>query len=158
MATSALSGDGEGRKIFTVELYRKVRLASTEGLGQRGAARHFDSSGDTVRKMLSISVPPGYRRKAPIKRLKLDGFTKIIDAWLGQDRQVHRKQRHAAKRVIERLRMNSWHGATLRRQRSRPASPSRRQSAHTGRTRTNFRHPICESMGSATWVAMGVLC
>ena len=35
---------------------------------------------------------------------KLDGFTDIIDGWLEGDRTVHRKQRHTAKRVFERLR------------------------------------------------------
>ena len=30
--------------------------------------------------MLSFSVPPGYRRRAEIRRPKLDGFTEIIDA------------------------------------------------------------------------------
>lgn len=87
-----------------MELYRKVRLACAGGMSQREAARHFGISRDSVRKMLAFSVPPGYRRKAPIKRPKLDGFTEIIDAWLEEDRGVHRKQRHTAKRVFERLR------------------------------------------------------
>ena len=60
--------------------------------------RHI--SRDSVRKMLAFSVPPGYRRTAPVKRPKLDGFTGIIDGWLEGDREVHRKQRHTAKRVF----------------------------------------------------------
>jgi transposase len=60
--------------------------------------------------MLSFSVPPGYRRKVPVRRPKLDGFTGIIDAWLEADRGVHRKQRHTAKRVFDRLREE--HGFT----------------------------------------------
>lgn len=60
--------------------------------------------------MLSFSVPPGYRRKVPVRRPKLDGFTEIIDAWLEADRGVHRKQRHTAKRVFDRLREE--HGFT----------------------------------------------
>jgi transposase len=60
--------------------------------------------------MLSFSVPPGYRRKAPVKRPKLDGFTEIIDAWLAEDQSRNRKQRHTAKRVLERLR--DEHGFT----------------------------------------------
>jgi hypothetical protein len=52
--------------------------------------------------MLSFSVPPGYRRTAPIKRPKLDGFTEIIDQWLRDDVGQHRKQRHTAKRVFDR--------------------------------------------------------
>jgi transposase len=73
-------------------------------MSQREASRHFGISRDSVRKMLAFSVPPGYRRKAPIKRPKLDGFTGIIDAWLEADRGVYRKQRHTAKRVFDRLR------------------------------------------------------
>jgi transposase len=87
-----------------VDLYRKVRLACSGGMSQREAARHFGISRDSVRKMLSFSVPPGYRRKVPVRRPKLDRFTGIIDAWLEADRSVHRKQRHTAKRVFDRLR------------------------------------------------------
>jgi transposase len=79
-------------------------------MSQREAARHFGISRDSVRKMLSFSVPPGYRRKVPVRRPKLDGFTEIIDAWLEADRGVHRKQRHTAKRVFDRLREE--HGFT----------------------------------------------
>ena len=58
-----------------MELYLKVRLAIREGMSAREAARHFGISRESVKKMLSFSVPPGYRRTAPIKRPKLDGFT-----------------------------------------------------------------------------------
>ena len=93
-----------------MDLYRKVRLACAEGMSQREAARHFNISRDSVSKMMAFSVPPGYRRTAPVKRPKLDGFTGIIDGWLEGDREVHRKQRHTAKRVFERLR--DEHGFT----------------------------------------------
>ena len=87
-----------------MDLYRKVRLACAEGMSQREAARHFNISRDSVAKMMAVSVPPGYRRTAPVKRPKLDAFTGIIDGWLEGDREVHRKQRHTAKWVFERLR------------------------------------------------------
>lgn len=93
-----------------MDLYLKVRLACGEGMSQREAARHFNISRDSVAKMLAFSVPPGYRRQKPIKRPKLDGFTEIIDAWLDGDRETHRKQRHTAKRVYDRLREE--HGFT----------------------------------------------
>ncbi len=79
-------------------------------MSARTAARHFGISRDSVRKMLSFSVPPGYRRQAEIKRPKLDGFTEIIDVWLAEDQGRNRKQRHTAKRVLERLR--DEHGFT----------------------------------------------
>lgn len=81
-----------------MELYRKVRLACADGMSKCAAARHFNISRDTVDKAMAFSVPPGYRRTAPIKRPKLDGFTEIIDAWLDGDRAVRPKQRHTAKR------------------------------------------------------------
>ena len=87
-----------------MELYRKVRLACRDGMSERAAARHFGISRESVRKMLSFSVPPGYRRSAPVRRPKLDGFTEIIDQWLRDDLGQPRKQRHTAKRVFERLR------------------------------------------------------
>ena len=60
--------------------------------------------------MLAFAIPPGYRRTAPISRPKLDGFTEIIDGWLREDQGRNRKQRHTAKRVLERLR--DKHGFT----------------------------------------------
>jgi transposase len=54
--------------------------------------------------MLAFSVPPGYRRRAEVRRPKLDGFTEIIEQWLREDLGQRAKQRHTAKRVYERLR------------------------------------------------------
>jgi transposase len=87
-----------------VDMYRRILLACAEGMSQREAARHFNISRDSVAKMMAFFVPPGYRRKSAVKRPKLDGFIGIIDGWLEGDREVHRKQRHTAKRVFERLR------------------------------------------------------
>jgi transposase len=79
-------------------------------MSERAAARHFGISRESVRKMLSFSVPPGYRRRAEIRRPKLDGFTEIIDQWLRDDLVQRAKQRHTAKRAFERLR--DEHGFT----------------------------------------------
>jgi transposase len=79
-------------------------------MSERAAARHFGISRESVKKMLSFSVPPGYRRSAPVRRPKLDGFTEIIEQWLTDDLGQRAKQRHTAKRVVERLR--DEHGFT----------------------------------------------
>lgn len=47
-------------------------------MSQREAARVFNVSRDTVRKMMSFSVPPGYRRTIEVRRPKLDPFVPII--------------------------------------------------------------------------------
>jgi transposase len=91
--------------MYPVDLYLRVRLAChVEGLSQREAANRFGIARETVKKMLRHSEPPGYRRRQPPKRPKLDPFTDIIDHILEQDRTVHHKQRHTAKRIFERLR------------------------------------------------------
>ena len=79
-------------------------------MSERAASRYFGISRDSVKKIMSFSVPPGYRRTAPIRRPKLDGFTEIIDGWLLEDQGRNRKQRHTAKKVLERLR--DKHGFT----------------------------------------------
>jgi len=97
--------------MYGVDLYRRVRLACHhEGLSRREAARRFGIDRKTVAKMLTMSVPPGYRRKAPLRRPKLDRFTGIIERILEEDRDVPLKQRHTAKRIFERLR--DEHGFT----------------------------------------------
>ena len=76
----------------------------SRGMSTREASRVFGVDRKTVRKMLSFSVPPGYRRSAPPRRPKLGPFTGIIDRILEDDRTSHRKQRHTAKRIFDRLR------------------------------------------------------
>ncbi len=93
-----------------MELYRKVRLACADGMSRRQAARHFNISRESVRKMLAFSVPPGYRRQKPVRRPKLEGFTAIIEGWFEDDKKVLAKQHHTAKRIFDRLR--DEHGFT----------------------------------------------
>ena len=93
--------------MYGVELYAAVRLAVVdEGLSHHEAGRRFGIDRRTVKKMLSYSAPPGYRRTKPVRRPKLDGFTGIVDAILEADTDpaVPRKQRHTAHRIFERPR------------------------------------------------------
>src|SRR5262245_6976903 len=89
----------------SVDLYAQVRFAvQIEGVSRRAAARRFGIDPRTVAKMLAFSVPPGYRRRRPPTRPKLDPFIGIIEAILAADEGRPRKQRHTAKRIFERLR------------------------------------------------------
>ena len=100
--------------MYGVELYAAVRLAVVdEGLSHHEAGRRFGIDRRTVKKMLSYSAPPGYRRTKPVRRPKLGGFTGIVDTILEADTDpdVPRKQRHTAHRIFfERLR--DEHGFT----------------------------------------------
>ncbi len=91
--------------MFTVELYAKIRhVVMVDGLSRREAAKRFGVHRNTITKMLSFSVPPGYRRRERPASRKLGPFMAWIDAILESDRGVHKKQRHTAHRIFERLR------------------------------------------------------
>ena len=88
-----------------VEIYARVRHAvRIEGISERAAAERFGINPRTVSKMMKFSVPPGYVRKKPAIRPKLDEFTGIIDSILLADNDRPKKQRHTSKRVFEQLR------------------------------------------------------
>jgi transposase len=91
--------------MYAVEMYAAVRrFVFVEGRSRREAARVFGISRTTIDKMCAYSAPPGYRRKAPPTRPKLDPFIPIIDAIMQSDAGAPRKQRHTARRIFERLR------------------------------------------------------
>jgi len=97
--------------MYRVELYARVRRAVlVEGRSEREVAREYGLARETVRKMLRHSIPPGYRRKEPPKRPRLGPWMGVIDAILEQDQQQPAKQRHTAKRIFDRLRVE--HGFT----------------------------------------------
>ncbi len=97
-----------------VELYRQVRHSvRIEGLSRRETGRRFGLDPRTVAKMLSFSVPPGYRRSRPPARPKLDPFVGIIDHILEADKGRPVKQRHTSKRIFERLRDEYGYGGGM---------------------------------------------
>src|SRR5918912_2868943 len=106
MAVLRLVRNEPGRAgMFPVELYGRVRHAChVEGTSQREAARRFGIHRNTVRKMLTFSVPPGYRRTKPPARPELDAVAAIIDRILEADLSAPAKQRHTAERIWQRLR------------------------------------------------------
>ena len=91
--------------MYSVDLYALVRRACRiDGMSQREAARVFGIDRKTVEKMLRFSVPPGYRRSI---RRGVRSWIRSRASSTGSWRRtvtVHRKQRHTAKRIFERLR------------------------------------------------------
>jgi len=89
----------------SVDLYGRVRHAvRIEGLSKRAAARRFGIDPRTVNKMMKFSVPPGYVRRKPPFRPKLDPFIPVIDRILADDKSGPKKQQHTSKRIFARLR------------------------------------------------------
>ncbi len=64
-------GCDEGQEMYGVELYAAVRLAVVdEGLSHHEAGRRFGIDRRTVKKMLSYSAPPGYRRRHAVQQAR----------------------------------------------------------------------------------------
>jgi transposase len=92
--------------MFAVETYAAVRrFVFVEGKSRREAARVFGLSRETVAKMCRYSAPPGYVRTKDPEKPKLGPLLPVIDAILEADKTAPPKQRHTAKRIFERLRI-----------------------------------------------------
>ncbi len=92
--------------MFAVETYAALRrFIFVEGKCRREAVRVFELSRDTTAKMCRYSAPPGYVRSKEPERPKLGPLVPVIDAILEADKAAPSKQRHTAKRIFERLRI-----------------------------------------------------
>lgn len=92
------------QKVYKVQTYAIARQAYyNDGKSQRQIARELGVNRRTVQKMLSHSAPPGYERTQPPKEPKLNLHKAWIDEILESDKRVHRKQKHTAKRLYDRL-------------------------------------------------------
>jgi transposase len=91
--------------VLSMEQHELIRrMVCVDGLSQREVARRLGHSRKTVAKALQSAAPPGYTREEPRPRPKLQPYIPIVRQWLLEDQQRHRKQRHTAVRVFERLR------------------------------------------------------
>ena len=94
-----------------MEFWRDVRRQVLTGeLSQRAALKQYGLGWHTLKKILTLDEPPGYRLSQPRKKRVLEPFLPIIRQILEDDRQAPRKQRHTAHRIFERLR--DEHGYT----------------------------------------------
>ena len=90
--------------MYKVQTYAIARDAYyNEGKSQRRIAQELGVNRRTVKKMLKHSVPPGYERNQPPHEPKLREHKAWIDEILESDKKVHRKQKHTAKRIYDRL-------------------------------------------------------
>jgi hypothetical protein len=92
-------------RVFTdMEVRVEVRRRVLTGeLSKRAACREYEIHWQTLEKILSHSEPPGYQKTKPRSSI-VDAFLPIIEEILKSDRHVHRRQRHTARRIFERLR------------------------------------------------------
>jgi transposase len=93
-----------------VELFEDIRLGHGGGLSIRDLSVKHRVHRRTVRQALAASEPP-VRKKSPRSFPVAGRWEPIARQWLEADANVHRKQRHTAQRIWERL--VDEHGAQI---------------------------------------------
>jgi len=90
--------------MLTVEDYRKIRVAHSDGMSIREIGRRFHHSRRKIRQVLQEPEPRGYNRQKEPHAPKLGRFKPVIRQVLADDQQAPRKQRHTAVKIYHRLR------------------------------------------------------
>ena len=86
------------------------RRVLRDGISKRQILRETGMHWETLKKILEHPSPPGYQRSQAPGKPKIDPYLDRIRAILAADKQVHKKQRHTAKRIWERLQEEGFTG------------------------------------------------
>lgn len=90
-----------------IELRRKIRNGE---VSLRQLERDTGIHRQTLRKIRDKSQPPGYQRTKPVMQSKMGPYVDRIKAIIEADKEVHKKQRHTAKRIWEILQSEGFTG------------------------------------------------
>ena len=83
-----------------IEIRRRVL---NHEISRRQACREYGLHWQTLKKILLQPMPPEKRAPGVPRASKLDRFRPVIVAILDADKTTHKKQRHTAWRIYERL-------------------------------------------------------
>ena len=137
-----------------MELWSEVRRRVLTGeLSKRQACQKYNLHWDTLQKILQHEEPPGYRKKEPRKKPVLGPFVAMIHEILEADKRAPKKQRHTAKRILERLREKGYRGS-----RTVVQEEVRRWKQRSAEVFVPLAHPPGEAQvdfGSATVIYRG---
>jgi transposase len=90
-----------------IELRRKIRNGE---VSLRQLHRETGLSRPTLRKIRDNSQPPGYQRSKPVEKSKIGPYLGRIKEIIDADKQVPRKQRHTAKKILGTLQSEGFTG------------------------------------------------
>lgn len=126
------------------------RQVLTGVISQREAAENYGIARSTVRKMVQISAPPGYRRENPIRPSKLVPYLGLIDEIIKEDAGKPAKEQRTAMEVWEWLKMkNEFRGSYsivkdyVRERRRKAGSQTRKH--HLRASNSALRDPLFKS-------------
>jgi transposase len=147
-----------------MELWSEVRRRVLTGeLSKRQARKEYGLHWDTLQKILQHEEPPGYRKKQPREKPVLGPFVALIHEILEADKQAPKKQRHTAKRILERLREKGYRGSRtvvqeeVRRWKRRSAEVFMPLAHRPGEAQSDFGEATVIYRGQARKVAMFVM-
>jgi transposase len=102
MKTTPPEGKGVYKEMDQwTEIRKKVLV---EGVSKRQVLKEEGIHWETLKKILAHSEPPGYQMNQERPQPKIGPFLGRIKQILQDDKHIHKKQRHTAKRIYERLR------------------------------------------------------
>ena len=90
-----------------IELRRQIRNGE---ISLRQLHRETGISRPTLRKIRDNSQPPGYQRSKPVEKSKIGPYLGRIKEIIDADKQIPRKQRHTAKKILETLQSEGFTG------------------------------------------------
>jgi transposase len=144
-----------------IEIRRRVLNGE---ISKRQACSEYQLHWQTLRKILSQPVPPERREPGRPRPSKLDAFRPVIEAILEADRKTHRKQRHTAWRIFERLQTEHGYdgGYTLVKDAVRELKLSRKEvflplKHDPGEAQVDFGYCYVDVAGERQQVAVFVL-
>ncbi len=147
-----------------MEQWSEVRREVLTGkLSKRAACKKYELHWDTLKKILQHEEPPGYRRKEPRQKPVLGPFVELIHEILEADKQAPPKQRHTAKRILERLREKGYEGGRtvvqeeVRRWHQRQAEVFMPLVHRPGEAQADFGEAVVVYRGQERKVAMFVM-
>lgn len=90
-----------------IELRRKIR---NQEVSLRQLERDTGIHRKTLRKIRDNSQPPGYQRSKPVEKTKISPYLDRMKAIIESDKQMPKKQRHTAKKILEILQSEGFDG------------------------------------------------
>ncbi len=144
-----------------IEIRRRVLHKQ---ISKRQACQEYGLGWRTLARILEHEEPPGYQRKQPRRKPKLERYLPIIHEILEQDQQAPKKQRHTSQRIFDRLvKEQAYDGGitivkeAVRAWKQRQAEVFVPLSHRAGEAQTDFGEATVVLKGEKTKVAMFVM-
>ncbi len=143
-----------------IELRRQIRNGEAS---LRQLERDTGIHRQTLRKIRDHSEPPGYQRTKPVEKSKIGPYLGRIREIIDADKQMHKKQRHTAKKILEILQSEGFTGSyTIVKDAVREIKKTSKEvfmplSQRPGEAQVDFGHALANFNGTLKKVVFFVM-